>query len=242
MLTKNFDCVYIINLPDREDRRKEMVEQLESIGDDPAAKNLVFFPAIRPVTPDGFPSAGARGCFLSHLAVLKDAQSNNHKKILILEDDCNFSKILRLQQRRFSEIVSAENWHFLYGGLIGAEKIREADVLLGTEEIPPQKPIMGAHFIAMTKLATSVTAKYLTEILDRAPGDPAGGPMHVDGAYSWVRKDHIDLRTLMLTPHAVYQRSSRTDIHPHTWLDKTPFIRSGVRLARRLKNAWNTQI
>jgi len=32
-----------------------------------------FFPAVRPETAQGFPWIGARGCFLSHLAVLKSA-------------------------------------------------------------------------------------------------------------------------------------------------------------------------
>jgi GR25 family glycosyltransferase involved in LPS biosynthesis len=56
-----------------------------------------FFPAIRPDGADNFPSVGARGCFLSHLALLKLAISRQLSSITILEDDLNFSGSLQEQ-------------------------------------------------------------------------------------------------------------------------------------------------
>ena len=60
------EYVVIINLPERIDRKREMQKQLANVG-----WGADFFSAIRPTHPDGFESVGARGCFLSHLAVLR---------------------------------------------------------------------------------------------------------------------------------------------------------------------------
>ncbi len=73
---------WVINLKDRTDRRREMIEQLERVG-----WSAQFFPAVRPADAGTFPSIGARGCFLSHLALLKQATSGH---ILLMEDDLNF--------------------------------------------------------------------------------------------------------------------------------------------------------
>ena len=59
---------YVINLEDRTDRRAEMEQQLRRVG-----WQAAFVAAIRPVDAGDFPSVGARGCFLSHLATLKQA-------------------------------------------------------------------------------------------------------------------------------------------------------------------------
>src|SRR5689334_12871580 len=86
---KIFDEVRIINLVDREDRRREMSRQLERLGASPA--NASFFEAHRPVSRGEFPSLGARGCFESHLAVLSGARDRGVETLLLLEDDFEFS-------------------------------------------------------------------------------------------------------------------------------------------------------
>src|SRR5829696_6763409 len=86
-----FQKIYVINLAARTDRRREMQEQFGRIGmrlDDPKVE---LFEAIRPDDADGFPSVGSRGCFLSHLGVLKRASASRLESILILEDDLNFA-------------------------------------------------------------------------------------------------------------------------------------------------------
>lgn len=86
------DLIYVINLPYRADRRSEMAHQLVRVGlsfDDP---QVVLFPAVRPTEPGALPSIGARGCFLSHLGVLRDALKKGARQILVLEDDANFTR------------------------------------------------------------------------------------------------------------------------------------------------------
>jgi GR25 family glycosyltransferase involved in LPS biosynthesis len=75
---------FVINLATRADRRAEMEAQLNRVG-----WQAEFFAAFRPNAAEGFPSIGARGCYLSHLAVLRlGLRSRNH--VLIMEDDLNF--------------------------------------------------------------------------------------------------------------------------------------------------------
>jgi GR25 family glycosyltransferase involved in LPS biosynthesis len=76
----------VINLECRKDRRAEMETQLRRIQWD-----AQFFPAVRPPDAGDFQSIGARGCFLSHLAVLKRAALQNDHAV-IMEDDLNFSR------------------------------------------------------------------------------------------------------------------------------------------------------
>jgi hypothetical protein len=77
---------------------------------------------------------------------------------------------------------------------------------------------------------------YLEAILGRTGGDPAGGPMHVDGAYSWFRRDNPDVVTRLVLPQLGFQRRSRTDVHDHRWHDRTPLIAQALTVARRLGN------
>src|SRR6516164_1613527 len=84
---KEFEAIFVINLEHRTDRRAEMQKQLSVIGWD-----AEFFPAIRPESAANFISIGARGCFLSHLAVLKRARNADANRLIILEDDVNFTR------------------------------------------------------------------------------------------------------------------------------------------------------
>ncbi len=59
---------------------------------------------------------------------------------------------------------------------------------------------------------------YLEAMLQRPKGSPDGGPMHVDGAYSWFRRAHPEVAAYVCTPSVAQQRSSRSDISvPTGW-------------------------
>ena len=78
--------IYVINLSTRPDRRKEAEKELARID-----WRAEFFSAERPIDALGFPSIGARGCFESHLSVLKLGLAQG-EHLAILEDDLNFSR------------------------------------------------------------------------------------------------------------------------------------------------------
>ena len=102
-----FDRTAIINLPERADRRAETREEFKRVGWQIENKKADFFTATRPEIAAGFPSAGVRGCFLSHMNAIKKAKLDNLTNILIMEDDIAFiSDINRIA------LVSLENIGF----------------------------------------------------------------------------------------------------------------------------------
>ena len=220
MLTP-FEAVYVINLPSRTDRRDEMSEQLKLVGLSFDSPHVHLFPAVRPRDNGGFESIGARGCFMSHLEVLRAA--NGKKNVLILEDDLNFSP----HQRKIS---LPENWGLFYGGARHAlHPESELTVVSATQDL------VCAHFVAFNGSVIPRVIEFLEQLLTREPGDPEGGPMHVDGAYNVFRARNPDVLTLIATPELGTQRPSRSDIAPLKWFDKIAGVRSLVGVARSLR-------
>jgi glycosyl transferase family 25 len=234
MLNTSFDQVYVINLPERADRRREMDEQLGQLGMSLSSPKVHLFKAVRPDSEGGFSSRGARGCFLSHLGILEHAADSGFKKILILEDDCNFGKVLSTQAEAFAKIATQGDWAILYGGPV--DKTPNSNAELVSEKLAPETGVTGTHFVALDQVAIATAVPYLNAMLRRPAGDPNGGPMHVDGAYSWLRHQNADLITLTCIPQIAYQRSSRTDIHTGQWYDRYPVTSTLVSIARKFKN------
>lgn len=229
-----FQRLYIINLPARADRKREMQAQLVSIGLSLDHSKVQLFTAIRPKAAGDFPSIGARGCFLSHLGVLKDAERRGLERILILEDDLNFSADFQARIPRIIDGLANSEWGVFYGGYqltSPLTKSIDSDLALVTSP----EGVLTTHFIGFQRTTISLLIAYLEKMLSRPGGDAEGGPMHVDGAYSWFRRQHPDLVTLAAVPELGFQRSSRTDIHELRWFDKWVGVRDLVRIARKRK-------
>jgi glycosyl transferase family 25 len=201
-------AIFVINLAQRADRRAAMQRQLAKIGWSGA-----FFGAICPADPAGFPTAGARGCFLSHLAVLKNAQMTSAPFIVILEDDLNFSNGFAEQWQAATSALAALEWSIFYAGHAMA---RSAAGLLCVD---PETGIQCTHFMAINRPALAKVIAGLETILSRRPGHPLGGPMHLDGAYSTLRAQNHGLVTYAYFPALGYQRPSRTDVGNQRWFD-----------------------
>ena len=111
-----FDRIYVINLPSRDDRRREMERELKNAGMPFTSGKVELFPAIRPDNAEPFYSIGCKGCFLSHLNVLKEARMQGLKNVLILEDDLE----LRQDFQQYEDIILAEltqqNWDIVHFG------------------------------------------------------------------------------------------------------------------------------
>lgn len=84
-----YDLIRIINLPHRLDRRREIIAELRKQGVAIDGTRVAFFDAVAPKDSDGFYSVGANGCYLSHLAILSEAEE---RSVLIIEDDCDFAR------------------------------------------------------------------------------------------------------------------------------------------------------
>jgi glycosyl transferase, family 25 len=234
-LLDQFESIYVINLASRTDRRREVEEQLSRIGLSSASPKVTFFNAVRVQDSAGFPTTGARGCFLSHLRVLEDAVERGLASVLILEDDVNFADDFVARSDALVKALSGVPVNVFYGGHQFVLP-PPPDSGKGWVYVDPFVLVGLSHFIGLKGEAIAKAAQYLKAMLSRAPGDPAGGPMHVDGAYNWFRQAHPGFCTVAAIPEIGYQRSSRTDVHELAWYDKLPLIRDFAVALRRRRN------
>lgn len=235
-LTRYFDKTYIVNLPERTDRLKEIEEQLQKINLSVDHPKIKVFPAVRPSDSGEFESIGSRGCFLSHLGILKDAKDNGFNRVLILEDDVDFSKNASAQLAESLEFLAQTPWDIFYGG----HQLSLPDNASNMIKIAAEMGVVTSHFIAVQSKAIDTFHHELELMLGRKNGDARGGPMHVDGAYSTVRNNYPELITYAANPVIGYQRASKTDIHQNSWFDKLPAIKQAVSFLRKLKNKFTS--
>jgi glycosyl transferase family 25 len=199
----------------------------------PGDPKLLWQIAVRPETPGAFPSIGARGCFLSHLACLQAASVSEHNRILIIEDDAYFPRAAtnRLQEALI-ELRSSE-WQIWYGGHFFIGNDQPSSHGWGIQ-IDSKTGIQTAHCVGFQGAATidSIRA-FLELILTRPAGHIEGGPMHVDGAYSTWRSLNAGAVTRATIPEICRQRSSRSDIAAIGILAQPALNRQCSQLTRR---------
>jgi len=231
-ITSYFERVYIINLAERKDRRDQMVRELEKIQLSPSSGLVEFFPAIRPSSAGEFPSIGARGCFMSHLAVLKKAQADGLKNVLILEDDLAFSKVFIQSQTGILQHLQMTSWDFVFFG----HSVDVPDQMpVGFIPFPGQSTMTCLHFYGIDQAIYTPLISFLDEVIQRPAGHPLGGAMHLDGAYNVFRRQNPHVKALIAAPNLGSQRSSRSDIAPAKWYDRTPGIQELAGFARSAK-------
>jgi glycosyl transferase family 25 len=224
------DSVYVINLERRADRRKEMQRELTRVG-----WNATFFPAIEPPSSAGFDSIGARGCFLSHLSVLKAARDACVERLVVLEDDVSFGRDFNERWQALATELSSLDWSICYPGHA------VDDLPQGLSLLSPERSVLCAHFIVIDGKAISSLIGGLESMLSRPAGDRRGGPMHVDGAYSTIRAQNPALKTYAFFPVLGYQRPSRTDIRRARWFDRLGVLQPMVRALRKVKADWRAR-
>jgi len=215
---------FVINLPQRPDRRREMEAELKRVN-----WHAEFFPAIRPTDAGDFPSIGARGCFLSHLAVLKEAARRQSDRAIILEDDLNFSR--KFEWQKVQSFMESNDWDIVYPSHF------LDDLSDGISPVPSDRGVMSAHFVLINGRAIPRLIDGLEVILGRPAGHPRGGPMHVDGAYSAIRHQNPDIKTFAAFPVLGYQRSSKSDIAEIRFFDRIGMLRGPLNALRRLKTS-----
>jgi hypothetical protein len=230
-----FERAYVINLLERADRRAEMRAQLKAIGLGLGEGNVRLFAALRPADKGEFETVGARGCFLSHLAVLEDAVRAGCTRIVIFEDDLNFTRDFNARIGPVVRGLARMPWSIFYGGhrMSGLAPDEATSALW---PVPPQREVATSHFIAFHGTAIAGVAATLRLLASRPAGDPNGGAMHVDGAYNWYRRLHPADLAVAAVPELGYQRSSRTDVHRLGWRDRAPLLKDALAHLRRFRN------
>lgn len=220
-----FDRICIINLPHRGDRRRAVCRELRRQGVAVDGRRVRIVDGVRPDTPGGFPSIGARGCFLSHLKVLCQARTDGVQRLLVLEDDVMFNAEMAAASA-LGAALSDDGWHLAYPGHTLAAQPGPL------RWVRSDAALVCAHSYAVHHDALDPLIGYLQDCLARQPGDPQGGPMHYDGALTMLRRQRPALITLLATRSLAGQRSSRSDIIGPSWLDRLP----GAAGLRQVKN------
>lgn len=230
-LIQHFQRSYIVNLPERADRRREMDAELQQAGLCADGERIRYFRAVRPADAGEFPSLGARGCFMSHLGILKEAIRDGLDNLLVMEDDLALDPRMLAAPEAMRRRLQEGSWDFAYFGHV--ETVAAGAVPAWRET---REPLATTHFYALNGRVLRPLHDHLEACLQRPSGHPLGSPMHVDGAYSLFRMQHPDVVTLMATPSLGGQRSSRSDIFPNKWYDRLPLTRQLAGLARGVKN------
>lgn len=210
-----FSKIYIINLPERTDRKKEIILELTKRGLEVDSGKIEFFSAIRPQNKQEFPSLGARGCFLSHLEILKKAEQENLEQILIIEDDLEFSKRLSEVEGLIVNHLQRTSWDIVHLGHPVKTTIGKDFSFTKSNE-----PVRCTHCIGFHSKVLPGLIQFLDSILKRPAGHHKGGPMHIDGAYSTFRMINPQTVTLLANPSLGNQRSSRSDVAKRKWFDR----------------------
>jgi glycosyl transferase, family 25 len=232
-LMASFERVYIINLPERTDRRKRVESELRRIGLNINGRGE-FFNAIRPADAGPFPNIGARGCFLSHLAILQEARKAGLQSILVLEDDLVFVRDFTSLVNPVVDALNKTEWDIIYFGYVGFSS-------QGTGPIERcDEPLGQTHFYGIREPGLSQLCDYLLSVIERPAGHPDGGPMYPDAAFNMFRQRNPSVSTYIAVPELGIQGSSPSDIAGFHWFDKVPVLRWIASIARRVK-LWLTR-
>ena len=214
-----FDIVRIISLPSRKDRRRETKSEFKRNGYSIEEKNIGFFDAVRPEDKGEFPNVGSKGCFLSHLAVLKLADEKGAKNVLILEDDIAFSRDLVACASKAIEQLADLEWDILYFG--HGKPASE----IGDLWIPAAYPGPMTHFYAVNRCMLKSLITFLEEVQTRPAGHPGGGAMHYDAAINTFMLSNPDVKLFCFSKNLGYQRPSETNIHEQSRLHKSLILK-----------------
>ena len=228
-----FDRIAIIHLPERLDRLREISSELNRMGIH-AADEKVFFPyAPRPDNPNGFPSKAIYGNFLSHLSILKAAQADNLKNILVLEDDAMFSRSMINGQAALTEQLERAEWDLcFFGHSLTSELSGQPRGL-----IPHRAEFMWAHCYAVNARVLPKLIAYLEKTIDAPAGDPQGGKLYIDAAFTLFRRFHPEVITLVGNPMLCRQRGSDSSIACGRWYRSIRALAPAVSLIRSLKDS-----
>jgi hypothetical protein len=215
---------YLINRADRPDRLRACKRNMARIG---WTMPTEVWPAVIAAEARGFPSAAVRGCFLSHLGVLREARRLGLARVLILEDDCD----LDATAINAIGLLNASYWELAYLG--------------HNQELTPTQPfsacdaerrVLCLHCYAVDASVLGLLVGFFESCIDRSN---ERSPAYPDGALNMFRAAYPDVRTLLASPPVAFQRSTRSDLAP-SWFDRVPGLRQLAEQARVIRGSRST--
>lgn len=233
-----FDRIYVINLPYRKDRLASVSKELRAAGMPFSPGKVELFAAIKPAEPAGFPDIGWRGCFLSHLEVLKQARKDGLKNVLIMEDDLLISRRFKSNQERLVDELLKSEWDFVYFGHI-VDKIKNNDVKL----ISYSDKILTTHCYGVNGAVFDSLIQYLEAYLAQVALERPKVDIGIDSVISNFRIENKNINTLISMPALCIQSDSASDLFGHggqvsglnAVILKLPFGKYVLRALRAIK-------
>lgn len=229
-----FDSVSLINLPERTDRLRAARKEFERVGWTLSDDDV--FAAHRFEDAAGFPTAGYRGCFQSHLDCLRKARQKGARNALVFEDDITLSSALPRVTASLIEQLERKEWALVnFGheesgpiGIAGSETQH-------VELVPYVGHVLQAHFYAVHGDHFDRLIEHFEILATGERSDIGMVPMSPDGAYNVYRRMNPDALHLVASPKLGWQGSSRSDLMPRS-IDKISVLApllSTMRVVKR---------
>lgn len=200
-----FGRVEIIHLPSRADRLDALRIELARAGLDIDKASIPAAPVM--TEANGFPSAGVYGNFLSHLQIIQRAYDDGLESVLILEDDAIFSRRFAKRQQNIVDQLSNSAWDIAYIG----HSLSELPTAT-TDLVPFKGDLMWAHCYAINIRIMPRLLQYLLSTIETPSGDPRGGKLYIDAAFTLFRQQNPDVICLVSAPCLSVQKGTNSDL------------------------------
>lgn len=228
-LLDRFDDKYVISLAARQDRRRRVVSQFDNLGIDLAEAGIEWFDALSFSEAAGFPNPGVRGCFNSHLTLLKRCVANG-RPMIIMEDDIHIDPVACAGWD--GDVAQLQDWDLCYFGYLTPAGLDTPGPFAGFTG-----STIGGHFYAIKPDFAREMVDFMEACMTRDPGDPSGGPMYRDGAFNHYRALHGGARTVLAVPSLAGQFASRSDLASEPKLyDRLAIARPISEFLRKLRS------
>jgi GR25 family glycosyltransferase involved in LPS biosynthesis len=206
-------AVYYINLDHRQDRRMQILTELDRLG--VPKKKIIRINAEHDLLN------GHKGCALSHIKALQIIKKYNHHPALIVEDDCVFdgcAESIANMVDFFFQAVRPQDW----------------DVLLLGGSIKQKQPAHFPHITRITKSFLShayiINQNYVGSLLtcfQKSLQQMEGSLFHMEALWTaidqvWVERQQQD--HWFAVEYIAHQRESFSDIDGICRERKTPTI------------------
>jgi len=231
-LIEYFDRTCIINLPERTDRLRLIRKELRRCGADGHPEKVQIPYAPKPDDANGFTSRGVYGSYLSHLNILKDVLRDGIQTVWVLEDDATFSHRMVRDQAQTIEFLQRNPWDMCFFGHSLHRELRGMPKGL----IHHTASFRWAHCYAVHSRVLPRLIAYLEENMSNPRGDPRGGKMYIDPAYSFFRRFNPDVVSLVANPVMSIQRGSVSSLGGCNWYDRSRLLVPLVSLARSARD------
>jgi GR25 family glycosyltransferase involved in LPS biosynthesis len=196
-----FHRIFCISLINREDRRKQAMEQFERVG---LARRVEFF------LVEKHPTDCEEGIYTSHLNCMSKALASGAENILIFEDDVVFERFSpRTLRQAAAYLRQTDDWHIFFLGCL-VKKSRKTT----------NSSIVQIRYGALTH-AYAIHHKFAQHLVANHPWNKV--------AYDDFLRDLNSPSMYAIYPSCAFQSDASSDNDPHLPLDRFRRLCGGLQ-------------